>query len=161
MKFRVAQEYLVDAYGKKDDELSFKVKMVVGGKIFEPLVTIYRCDNLDTARFGKDFDNLVIHLDKYYNDIIRMCNEWCKAFVAEHGGPGKSTLDNDSKIDATIDFDIKQIFIDQKESTYSTYPENKQYKYDSVVWFVNWNDRGRGFDAHFYKGKLVNVEMAP
>lgn len=166
MKFKVqpSVESLVDT-DSKSTELRFRVAMMINNRRYNPMVSIYvsKKKKLDPTRLGADIINFVFELDKYYNDIIRMCNEWCQKFVEMEGGPKNAPLDHTDPIDATKDFDLRQIWISQDETlaraTYNN--EGKLYTYDTVVWFMNYNDSGRGFDARFYKGKLVNVEMAP
>ena len=165
MKFKVqpSVESLVNTHSGAT-ELKFHVAMMIDNKQYNPLVSIYtsKKKKLDPARLGTDVINFVFELDKYYNDIIRMCNEWCQKFVEMEGGPKYAPLDHTDPIDATKDFELKQIWISQDETqAVATYlNDGKKYTYDTVIWFKNYNDSGRGFDARFYKGKLVNVEMA-
>ena len=162
MKFKVepSVETLVNtSHGVA--ELEFTVGMHVGNGDHKVRVTVKQDKKLDATRLGKDIIEYVFELGDLYGEMIRMCNAWCKEFVAKEGGPGNSPLDNDSQIDATKEFSLRQIYITQEESNGFTYFGNNKYKYDTVIWFTNWNDSGRGFEARFYKGKLVNVEMAP
>ena len=84
-----------------------------------------------------------------------------KEYVEKEGGPEEAPLDNTTPIDSTKEFHITHIYIYPKLFTNYHYFTNKKYSYDTIVWFHNWNENGRGMDAYFLKGKLIAVEMTP
>ena len=145
----------------KEPEMNFTVSMSIANQTQKVPVTIDFNGAYDPASLGSAIINCIANLDKSYQDIIRMSDAWLKEYVEKEGGPEEAPLDNTTPIDSTKEFNITHIYIYPKQFTNSHYFTNKKYSYDTIIWFHNWNENGRGMDAYFLKGKLIAVEMTP